>query len=147
MTDLKEKEKESRKRDLTPPDRRSLMRALSEQKVKTKKKNNLKSLIKMKSLPVSDSANSGSTPLGSTNISNIMPTTISPSRPRRKRVSFVPNYKLVNYVYYNPKDPIEDEKIEEKEEYKLEELDKTKKDNEKDRTVIKENVQCTCIIY
>lgn len=168
MTQMEEednKETPEIKRDTTPENsprqRRGLQYALSDLKVKTKPKNKIdfrKNLFKMNSLQASDYSDiSGNTPGVSTNISNNNPSNnisiISPKKKRKKRVRFALDYKLVNYIYFNPKDPVEDNgKEEEEEKQKKEEKNETEELKEfyetdkRGRVTVKEQLQC-CIIF
>ena len=69
----------------------------------------------------------------------------SPSQKHKKIVTFVPNFRLINYVYYNPNDVIhEEEKQKEKEnEQKIKEREDVPK---KKVTNDKVTFQCSCVI-
>ena len=69
----------------------------------------------------------------------------SPNKRPKGRVAFAPNFRLINYVYFDPKDKVvKEEKIEEKDE-KMD--DGEKEDNsrkEKIEANDKVTFQCTC---
>ena len=73
------------------------------------------------------------------------PKSSSPNKRPKGRVAFAPNFRLINYVYFDPKDKVvKEEKIEEKDE-KMD--DGEKEDNsrkEKIEANDKVTFQCTC---
>ena len=75
------------------------------------------------------------------------PKSTSPFKRPKGRVAFAPNFRLINYVYFDPKDKVlKEEKIEEKDE-KIDEGEK--EDNDKNKKIEANDqvtFQCTCLL-
>ena len=75
------------------------------------------------------------------------PQSSSPSKRPKGRVAFAPNFRLINYVYFDPKDKVvKEEKIEEKDE----KIDEGEKEDNTKREKIEANDKvislCTCLL-
>ena len=88
---------------------------------------------------------------GISRINSINPTntpkSMSPSKRPKGRVAFAPNFRLINYIYFDPKDKVlKEEKIEEMDE-KIDKGEKEFNDNmKKIQANDKVTFQCTCLL-
>ena len=99
-----------------------------------KSKYKIKKIYRFNSLSKNESTEtSGLTRINSNNFSNMQLVNISNKKPKKK-VSFVPSYRLVNYIYFDPKKSVFNNDINE-------ENDGNKNEEKAVCT------HCTCIIF
>ena len=125
----------------------TLRSQLSLSNQKKKYKNNYLHLNSLQKNTIDTCETTGISRINSINPSNI-PISIASNKKPKGRVAFAPKFRLINYVYYDPKETIL--KVEEnnfkgkKEEKKEDKLELDKKQNiEANDKVIE---QCTCLL-
>ena len=100
-----------------------------------KSKYKIKKIYRFNSLPKHNESieTTGLTRINSNNFSNIQLVSVSDKKPKKK-VSFVPSYRFVNYIYFDPKKSV------------FNSNDNEEKDGKKDESNMV-CAHCTCIIF